>query len=90
MFSYNTTGGVLGSAQTRLLHLLPVTENNDSIECRLEVVALEENPAYEALSYCWGDSSQLQEIKCNNEAFRVTENQCVHQSSYLAWLVVIG
>ncbi|SCO78223.1 related to heterokaryon incompatibility protein (het-6OR allele) [Fusarium oxysporum] len=74
MFSYNTTGGVLGSAQIRLLHLLPVTENNDSIECRLEVVALEENPAYEALSYCWGDSSQLQEIKCNNEAFRVTEN----------------
>ncbi|EXA44155.1 hypothetical protein FOVG_05658 [Fusarium oxysporum f. sp. pisi HDV247] len=74
MFSYNSTGGVLGPAQIRLLHLLPATENNDSIECRLEVIALEENPVYEALSYCWGDSSQLQEIKCNNEAFQVTEN----------------
>ncbi|EWZ36588.1 hypothetical protein NW765_016103 [Fusarium oxysporum] len=74
MFSYNSTGSVLGPTQIRLLHLLPVTENNDSIECRLEVVALEENPVYEALSYCWGDSSQLLEIKCNNEAFQVTEN----------------
>ncbi|KAH7204647.1 heterokaryon incompatibility protein-domain-containing protein [Fusarium oxysporum] len=74
MFSYNSTGGVLGPAQIRLLHLLPAPENNDSIESRLEVVALEENPMYEALSYCWGDSSQLQEIKCNNEAFQVTEN----------------
>ncbi|KAM0080391.1 hypothetical protein ACKRZS_007486 [Fusarium odoratissimum] len=74
MFSYNSTGGVLGPAQIRLLHLLPAPENNDSIECRLEVVALEEDPVYEALSYCWGDSSQLQEIKCNNEAFQVTEN----------------
>ncbi|KAG4287373.1 hypothetical protein FPRO06_05025 [Fusarium proliferatum] len=67
-------GGGLGPTQIRLLHLLPAKDNDNPIECLLEVVAFEENPVYEALSYCWGDSTQLQEIKCNGEAFKVTES----------------
>ncbi|KAG5761556.1 hypothetical protein H9Q72_010327 [Fusarium xylarioides] len=74
MLSYNSIGGVLGPTQIRLLHLLPAKDNKSPIECRLEVVAFEENPVYEALSYCWGDNSQLQEIKCHKEPFQVTEN----------------
>ncbi|KAF4447078.1 hypothetical protein F53441_9377 [Fusarium austroafricanum] len=74
MFSYKHTGGVLSSTQIRLLHLFPATDTNDPIESRLEVVDLEEKPVYEALSYCWGDSTQLREIKCNLQEFQVTEN----------------
>ncbi|KAF5626999.1 heterokaryon incompatibility (het-6OR allele) [Fusarium sp. NRRL 52700] len=76
MFSYGSTskGDRLGLTQIRLLHLLPAKDQHNQIECRLEVVALEEDPVYEALSYCWGDNSQLQGIKCNNEAFQVTES----------------
>ncbi|KAG5818079.1 hypothetical protein H9Q74_010235 [Fusarium xylarioides] len=76
MFSYDSTsqGGALGPTQIRLLHLLPAKNDDNPIECRLQVVAFEENPVYEALSYCWGDNSKLQGIKCNNEAFQVTES----------------
>ncbi|KAF4970276.1 hypothetical protein FSARC_2654 [Fusarium sarcochroum] len=74
MFSYEKTGGVLGPTNIRLLHLLPATDINDPIESRIEVVSLEENPAYEALSYCWGENNQLREIKCNQQEFQVTEN----------------
>ncbi|KAM0541958.1 hypothetical protein ACHAPJ_013020 [Fusarium lateritium] len=72
MFSYNSTGDLLGPQQIRLLHLLPASDINDPIESRLEIVALDQNPVYEALSYCWGDSTQLREIKCNHQEFQVT------------------
>ncbi|KAF4500718.1 Heterokaryon incompatibility 6, OR allele [Fusarium agapanthi] len=74
MFSYNSIGGVLSSTQIRLLHLLPATNIDDAIEARLEVVTPDQNPVYEALSYCWGDTSHLQEIRCNDQRFQVTEN----------------
>jgi hypothetical protein len=74
MFSYNQAGDVLGPRHIRLLHLLPATDINGPIESRLEVVLLEQNPVYEALSYCWGDSTTLQEIKCNHHGFQVTES----------------
>jgi hypothetical protein len=74
MFSYNPAGGVLGPGHIRLLHLFPAKEINDPIESQLEIVILEENPVYEALSYCWGDSTELREIKCNNNGFQVTES----------------
>lgn len=47
MFSYDSTGtgGALGPTQIRLLHLLPAKDDNNPIECRLEVVAFEENQA---------------------------------------------
>lgn len=74
MFSYNHIGNALDPMQIRLLYLLPASDINDTIESRLEVVSLEQNPVYEALSYCWGDSAELHEIKCNNEEFQVTTN----------------
>ncbi|KPA35126.1 heterokaryon incompatibility protein [Fusarium langsethiae] len=74
MFSYKTIGGALGSMRICLLHLLPATDIKDPIESRLEVVALEQNPVYEALSYCWGDTTELLKIKCNDQEFQVTEN----------------
>ncbi|KAF5605998.1 heterokaryon incompatibility (het-6OR allele) [Fusarium subglutinans] len=74
MFSYNSTGGALGPTQIRLLHLSPAADFNDPVESRLEVVALDQNPVYEALSYCWGDNTHPQEIKCNDQKFQATEN----------------
>jgi hypothetical protein len=31
---------------------------DDEINCSLQIVALDENPEYSALSYVWGDPSQ--------------------------------
>lgn len=45
------------------------------IECRLSVASLrDENPEYEALSYCWGEESNLEEIMLQNRPFKVRKN----------------
>jgi hypothetical protein len=45
------------------------------IECRLSVASLrDENPEYEALSYCWGDKSNLEEIMLQTQPFKVRKN----------------
>ncbi|KAJ4294905.1 hypothetical protein N0V88_005144 [Collariella sp. IMI 366227] len=42
--------------EIRLLHLKSGTET-DELQCHLQVVSLDSNPSYEALSYCWGRST---------------------------------
>lgn len=39
----------------RQIRLLQITSTKPEIVCRLEVVSLEDEPAYSALSYVWGD-----------------------------------
>lgn len=43
----------------RLAHILPQSEQ---IELRLEPVSLDDNPIYNALSYCWGDPKLITTI----------------------------
>jgi Heterokaryon incompatibility protein (HET) len=46
----------------------------DEVHCRLKVVPLSASPAYEAVSYCWGDPQDRQAIKCNNGELEITRN----------------
>jgi len=48
--------------QIRLLELLPGTKQDD-ITCNILLVSLNESPSYEALSYCWGDATEMTPIE---------------------------
>lgn len=60
------------SNQIRLLLLSSDTEN--SIICRRSIVPIDESPPYEALSYVWGSSEDLQVLTLDGHDFRVTQN----------------
>ncbi|KAH7087430.1 heterokaryon incompatibility protein-domain-containing protein [Paraphoma chrysanthemicola] len=57
----------------RILELLPGSFA-DPIVCRLRIAALEDAPAYDALSYMWGDASLTGEITLDGEVFPVTSS----------------
>ena len=61
--------------EIRLLLILPDTENNTSpLVCKLAHVPLRSKPAYFALSYTWGDRTDLRSIQLNGQPFDVTAN----------------
>ena len=62
----------LSSGQIRLLHILPSAIPESPISCELRQYEVDEVPAYEALSYCWGDSNDRREIICNGTTHLVT------------------
>jgi hypothetical protein len=50
----------------KLLRLKPGLPNS-SLSCELIVTEQSNKPAYEALSYVWGDASQRSDIQCNGK-----------------------
>ncbi|KAF4334681.1 heterokaryon incompatibility [Fusarium beomiforme] len=60
--------------QIRLLILYPAFQQRASIRCSLEPTLLSSNPAYEALSYTWGDPGNGCSISLSNHDFRVGDN----------------
>src|SRR5258708_3736188 len=70
-FEYNPLNP--DSSEIRLLILEP-GEWDSPINCRLEHEFLDTNPRYEALSYTWGDASNLREIHLHAVSFNVTAN----------------
>ena len=62
-----------GSQTIRILTLLP-GELGDPVECMLEVVSPQDDPAYEALSYAWGDPKVTLPIKVQGNGHEVTTN----------------
>jgi hypothetical protein len=59
--------------ETRLLHLQPGS-GDDDIHFTLHAVRLSDKPAYEAISYCWGDASDTREVYCDGAPLRVTNS----------------
>jgi hypothetical protein len=57
----------------RLLTIFPGPQST-IIECRLQLAILEEAPAFEALSYVWGDPNPADWIHCNGQRKPVTPN----------------
>lgn len=58
----------------RQIRLLQITSTKPEIVCRLEVVSLEDEPAYSALSYVWGDPAITRTVLVNGERVNVTTN----------------
>ncbi|RSL51264.1 hypothetical protein CEP53_008515 [Fusarium sp. AF-6] len=63
----------LDSRQIRLLTLEP-WKYGDEIVGHLEIVDLKDEPIFEALSYCWGDRTDVCEITVDGHLFCVTRN----------------
>ena len=59
--------------QFRLLQVLP-GKSDDPIETKLYVVCRDDGPIYSALSYTWGDHTQVMPITVNGLEWFVTEN----------------
>ncbi|EXL42618.1 hypothetical protein FOCG_15072 [Fusarium oxysporum f. sp. radicis-lycopersici 26381] len=60
--------------QIRLLILHPTLNHDAPIQCLLEPAILSSNPAYEALSYTWGDPGNGCNISLSNHDFLVGDN----------------
>ncbi|KAH7467493.1 hypothetical protein FOMA001_g15115 [Fusarium oxysporum f. sp. matthiolae] len=60
--------------QIRLLILHPALKHDAPIQCLLEPAILSSNPAYEALSYTWGDPGNGCNISLSNHDFLVGDN----------------
>ncbi|RTE78457.1 hypothetical protein BHE90_007050 [Fusarium euwallaceae] len=59
---------------SRQIRLLKVISTNPEIVCRLKVVSLDDEPAYSALSYVWGDPAITKSILVNGKRVHVTTN----------------
>ncbi|KAE9971741.1 hypothetical protein BLS_004319 [Venturia inaequalis] len=55
----------------RLLQILPGAPQDD-VRCFMYSVALEDCPEYEALSYCWGNATDLTSILINGHSLDIT------------------
>lgn len=55
--------------EIRVLHLAPGT---GEVRFTLQTVHLDADPEYEAISYCWGDASNLQTVHCEDKTLQVT------------------
>ncbi|KAJ4855732.1 heterokaryon incompatibility protein (HET) domain-containing protein [Trichoderma breve] len=58
----------------RTLTLTPSQDPSEPIHISLSVAKLNDDPSFEALSYCWGDATDKLLIFCNGVPFPVTKN----------------
>jgi hypothetical protein len=78
----------------RLVKLLP---GDEGIHIAIEAFSLVEAPPFNALSYMWGDSDNLEIVRCESATIRVTHNlgaflkalQRSHNANYL-WVDAIS
>ncbi|KAI0171851.1 heterokaryon incompatibility protein-domain-containing protein [Hypoxylon sp. FL1284] len=62
----------LSGTDVRLIRILP-GDDGDVIKCHIDQIPLDSSPKYFALSYVWGDTSDMRTIKLNNHPFEVTQ-----------------
>jgi hypothetical protein len=55
----------------RVLHLAPGT---GEIHFSLQAVNLDADPAYEAISYCWGDATDTETVYCEGKTLQITNS----------------
>ena len=51
------------SGQIRLIRLQPSAVLRDVVKCRIEAFEADQAPSYEAISYAWGDASNVTPMK---------------------------
>jgi hypothetical protein len=76
-FSYDS---LPGPSSFRLLTLLPSAANPEQLECCLDThhdLHSENTPAYEALSYVWGDPRKAGSIICNGGSLGITSSLAI-------------
>lgn len=61
----------LSQRSFRLLRFTSDT-TSDEVECELAIFLLSETPKYNALSYCWGNTTRSRSILCNGRRMMIT------------------
>jgi hypothetical protein len=64
----------LTEQQFRLISILPAGEASAIVNCEVSQYELHGSPAYEALSYVWGDPNITSEITVNGNSLWVTKS----------------
>ena len=64
----------LHACDIRLLTILPSGKTDAPVECKLRRYQAETAPEYEALSYVWGDATNLVMVRCNDLDVSITRN----------------
>ena len=64
---------LVGAAEIRLLEVLPGPDEQ-TIQCIIKHVSLDDSPKYVALSYTWGSRENPSDILCDGKRFSVTAN----------------
>src|SRR5271167_515723 len=70
IYQYQSLSGL---DSIRLVELLPLSEGED-IKIYLHETTLQESPAYQALSYEWGETEGSHPIWCDGSTLLVTSN----------------
>ncbi|EAQ93529.1 hypothetical protein CHGG_01764 [Chaetomium globosum CBS 148.51] len=63
-----------GGLNIRILVLEPAAAEEDELQTRLEVVSLDDKPSFEAISYTWGDPSDMTLLSCNGSKVKIPRN----------------
>lgn len=64
---------IVAENTVRILTLYP-GEKDDDLAGELELVNLDENPKYEAISYVWGDPTRCFKMTCNGKILWLTQS----------------
>ncbi|KAH7176848.1 heterokaryon incompatibility protein-domain-containing protein [Dactylonectria macrodidyma] len=62
-----------GPQTIRLIHVHPGNET-DPVQLSLVTTSLDKTPAFEAISYCWGDVQDLREVICDGVTLSITNS----------------
>jgi hypothetical protein len=76
MATFKCDRRLCGNADTQTIRIMDLVpgEATEPISCQLKYVCLNDNPKYEAISYCWGGQVPSLEIECNGGRMKITEN----------------
>ncbi|RDW58421.1 hypothetical protein BP5796_12351 [Coleophoma crateriformis] len=70
-FSYETSK-LSHPHHIRVLKIHPAPSLDTPIRCDIEVVSLDNDPAYAALSYCWGNGDFDHSLTCDGQKLNIT------------------
>lgn len=63
-----------GDRSFRILVIEPASTEDEDLHTRLLVATLDDKPSYEAISYTWGDPSDVTLLRCNDSRVKVPQN----------------
>jgi hypothetical protein len=63
-----------GPTSIRLLELAACAQPDGQLSCNIRHADLDDSPFYEAVSYVWGDETNLNTIVCNGVELSITRN----------------